>query len=825
MTERDAILIVDDNERLVETLCAFAEERGYATRAAHTGREGLRALREEPVSLVLLDLVLPDMDGVTVMKEAQRIAPGTDIIMVTGHATLESAIAAVEAGAAGYVVKPLELSRLDALLARVLERRRLQRDNARLEREARERLREAEALLEVSGAVTGTLDLPEALRRLCRTLARLTGADTAAAYVHDRSTDLLLPTAGYRMPKENVGGRPIPLRSQGFFRPVWEFRRPVWSDNIPGDSRFGQGLFQAQQPRSGVLLPLLVGEEVAGAFYVVWWNERRALAERELTLLEHVSAQASLLLRNVRLFEQGEADRRRLATLNEVSRRLSAAHEATEILSLIVEEAPHLLGVEAAAIRLLEGDDLVLAAHTETAAALVTRQRIKVGESLSGRAVAKGEPVAVEDLGEDPRFDVTHRAGALALGFHGFLGVPMTARGRPIGALNVYSKARRRFSAEDIRLLSAFADHASLAIEKARLHAETRAQQTRLAQILESTSDGVMLVGREGQIEAANRRAGDLLGFEPGEVVGVALGELLTGYRSTLRGWDEARASLLALLDSPEPGGDGDLELSRQQRVVHWAARPTRDAEGRTVGFTLTFQDVTQEREVSRMKSDFVSFVTHQLRTPLAGIRWLLELARGEPGLPAEAGSLLRDAEDANRRLISLVNDLLDISRLESGKLTVALGPVDLAELTRSVLDDLAPLVQERGHRVAVEAPDGCPAALADPTLMRQVVLNLLSNAVKYTPAGGAIDICVQRAGESLFWAVRDTGIGIPPEGQGRLFEKFYRADNALTLETEGTGLGLYLVRLIVERLGGRVGCESEVGAGATFKLTLPVSQ
>jgi PAS domain S-box-containing protein len=470
------------------------------------------------------------------------------------------------------------------------------------------------------------------------------------------------------------------------------------------------------------------------------------------------------------------------------------------------------------------GDELVLAARTEGAEAVVSRQKIKVGESLSGRAVATGEPLAVEDLGTDARFDASHRAGALALGFHSFLGVPMTVRGQPIGAINVYSKARRRFSAGDIRLLAAFADHASLAIQKTRLLAETRAQQAQLARILESTSDGIMLVGRAGEVEAANRRAGDLLGFDPADVVGVGFGELLTGYRSSMREWEAARASLLALLDAPERAGEGDLELSAPPRVLHWAARPTRDAAGVTLGFTLTFQDVTQEREVSRMKSDFVSFVTHQLRTPLAGIRWLLELAQGEPGLPAEAGSLLRDAQDANRRLIALVNDLLDVSRLESGKLAVSLGSVDLREVTRSVLDELEPLIRDQGHRLTLEAPDGLPAALADATLIRQVLLNLLSNAIKYTPAGGAVDVRVGRAGENILWAVRDTGIGIPPEGQARLFEKFYRADNAVTLETEGTGLGLYLARLIVERLGGRVWCESEVGAGTTFKLTVPLT-
>ena len=137
---------------------------------------------------------------------------------------------------------------------------------------------------------------------------------------------------------------------------------------------------------------------------------------------------------------------------------------------------------------------------------------------------------------------------------------------------------------------------------------------------------------------------------------------------------------LRVLLQDPDRGGTGDLELRRSGRTVHWTAQPTRDAAGGTVGFTLTLSDVTHERQVSQMKTDFVSFVTHQLRTPLAGIKWMLELAAQTPQVPAEAGSYVEDARAAAERLIGLVNDLLDISRLESGKLTVTLQPMSLAE-------------------------------------------------------------------------------------------------------------------------------------------------
>jgi two-component system phosphate regulon sensor histidine kinase PhoR len=227
-----------------------------------------------------------------------------------------------------------------------------------------------------------------------------------------------------------------------------------------------------------------------------------------------------------------------------------------------------------------------------------------------------------------------------------------------------------------------------------------------------------------------------------------------------------------------------------------------------------------QMREALKMKSDFVSFVTHQLRTPLSGIKWMLELAR-DAQEPDEVDSYVQDARESADRLISLVNDLLDVSRLESGKLQVSLELVDVPALTKSVLDDVAMLVREKGHQLVVDISP-VPEIVADRQLLRQVILNLVSNAIKYTPAKGRIDVRIAQEDRSLNWSIRDSGIGISKASQARLFEKFYRAENALTIDTEGTGLGLYLVRLIVERFGGQVMCDSQEGCGTTFSVTLP---
>ena len=1174
MSGEEAILLVDDDRGVTETLRDFLRGEGYAVEVARTGAEGFRKIRDGAFGLVLLDLVLPDVKGVTVMRDAQELDAPPEFIIVTDRATLDSAVEAVEGSAAGYLSKPVDLPRLGRIVRRVFERRQLLRENARLQEQLTGRLAESEALVEISNAVSSTLDTREALRRICRALAKLLGGDTAAAYLHDPGTDRLVPTAAYHVPKEYVAtlaAATLPLREQGFHDTVWTKRRPVWSDDVGRDPRFSHEMFRGFPHQSGLLLPLLIEDKVAGGFYVVWWKARRSFAERELRMLDQVCKQVGLLLRNANLYEQAERNRQRLEVLNDVSRQLAAVHDTDEVLTLIVHQAARLVKAEAAGLRLLEGDDLVVGARTESAAPLMTRPRIKPGESLSGKVVATGETVVVEDLSQDTTYDPAHKRGAMERGYHGFVGVPLKSHGRILGTLNIYTQGARHFLPDEIALLEALADQASTAIEKARLfretvegqellarlyraaismqsswdrderlraftraarevvgfdrvnvflltpdgtglelvtaeggggvpalllplepgagayhqafesrrpvavlsdedlgrvrpldrahlrhaylrsrrfvvaplvagdrvigvvgadnkpsrrpinalsiepfsmlcqnlaialeesrlYAETRAreqeastlsrglallnqatralqrtlevdrmlvgaldelarafgadaalvnlfaadgsvlrsighwlseeqrralharrggitahvretrqpllirdveerrdmvhpenftrgvksiaalpvigqqgralgvlllyyktpqlfpdtvvrlltsyadqlaaalenaqiyeeaqtQRVRLAQIFDSTSDGILLVGRGGDIQAVNERAGDLLGFDAGRAVGTPLADILAKLGRSAPEAEPGLAALRALRDDPERGGAGALDLRRHGRVIHWVGQPPRDAAGATIGLTLTLQDVTHEREVSQLKSDFVSFVTHQLRTPLSGIKWMLELAGQTSDISEELMSYLRDAGDSADRLIGLVNDLLDASRLESGTLKMKPEPTGLTDLTQSVLDELAPLLRARGHRMSVVGAETAPRVLADPQLLRQVILNLTSNAIKYTPTGGSVTVRIGREDGAARWAITDTGVGIPRVAQSRLFEKFFRAENAPTIETEGTGLGLYLVRLIVERLGGRVWCESEEGRGSTFLFTLPLSE
>jgi signal transduction histidine kinase/DNA-binding response OmpR family regulator/putative methionine-R-sulfoxide reductase with GAF domain len=995
--EGETILLVDDDPDVATAVEEFLQRAGHVVAVAHTGQEALDVLHGGSIALLLLDLGLPDMDGVEVMRKAQSGDAGPDVVVVTAHASLASAIAALESGAAGYVEKPVDLDRLGTLVRNVLGRRRLARDNRVLLEQLAARQRESEALEAISSTLVSTLDFQEALRRICRELARLVAADAASAYVLDRASDALAPLAGYHVPKgllERLGSTSLPLTELDPRLPLWRERRPVFSDDVAGDSRFDHPAFRIVPHQAGLLVPLVLDGEVAGAFYLAWWTERRRFTAHELGMIERVSGQVSLFLRNVRLYEQAERSRRRLETLNQVSRRLAEVHDTDAALTLIVEEATRLLGGDAAGLRLIEGDELVMRAHTRDAEPLMSQPRLPAGQYLAGRIVSTGQPVVLEDLTADPDLHPEHRRSALRLGYHGFVGVPLRAQGHTLGTLNIYTRRRHRFPSDEVSLLAAFADQASLALVEARLYAEARArereaallydvatalgssveidrvldlvcaktvevlgsdaagilgysevnheltyirdlnvdpelvagvvirsgegvagrayserrtvwtrdfrrdpsvsyaaatgrlvaagrtralmaapmlsrggvqgvlvahffesrdataedlrilstlahhaaiamdnarlldeaqrQRNHLAQIFDATSDGMMLITRDGQIVSANRRAGELLAFDPAALSGLGLTGLLAGHFASGADYYEAVTPLQSLLDDPDRSGEGDLDLPVTRRILHWVGRPTRGPSGAT-GLTLTFHDVTQDREVSRMKSDFVSFVTHQLRTPLSGIRWLLEVAAQSGGVTAECAGYVQDARGAAGRLIALVNDLLDISRLESGKVLLASRAVDLGELTGSVVGELESLLRDRGHRLSVRGADTVPAITADAQLLRQVMINLVSNAIKYTPPGGEIVIGMSRDGGEVAWSVTDNGIGIPKDGQRRLFEKFYRADNVLTVETEGSGLGLCLVKLIVARLGGRVWCESEEGRGSTFSFTVPL--
>ena len=431
-----------------------------------------------------------------------------------------------------------------------------------------------------------------------------------------------------------------------------------------------------------------------------------------------------------------------------------------------------------------------------------------------GRTWEMHDAAWIVDVTKEPKF--SRRESAAAAGLHAAFSFPMLLDGDVVGVVEFFTSMVLQ---SDPAILKMFA---ALGQQLGEFVGRTRAQE-QLEHFFTMSGDLLCIANFNGYFARVNASWNRLLGYTTTEL-------LSQPYIEFVHHEDrEATAAAEASLRRGETLNAFENRFRRRDgsyRWLQWTATPRLD-EQLIYGVAHDTTDrkllEQQTEETLKMRNDFVSFVTHQLRTPLSGIKWMLELA-AESADPEEQSSYIGDARESADRLIGLVNDLLDASRLESGKLQLSLEPVEIRELTDNVLADVATLVHEKEHVLTVQSDANIPEAILDRQLMRQVILNLTSNAIKYTPPGGQIDIAMSHNGQTLSWSIRDSGIGISLEARKRLFEKFFRADNAHTVDTEGTGLGLYLVRLIIERLGGTIACESEEGRGTLFQFTLPIA-
>ncbi len=256
------------------------------------------------------------------------------------------------------------------------------------------------------------------------------------------------------------------------------------------------------------------------------------------------------------------------------------------------------------------------------------------------------------------------------------------------------------------------------------------------------------------------------------------------------------------------------------------SAVPLKDENGDIISAMAVFEDITKEKEVDRMKTEFISLSSHQLRTPLTAMKWFLELLlAGDTGpLTKEQREYLTNVELSNERMINLVNSLLNVSRIESGRIIVDPVPTRLDELVQEVVTDLKAKIEERHQNIVVTVEDNLPLINVDRKLIRQVYLNLLTNAVKYSPKKSKIKVHISKKEDAVVSEVADKGFGIPKEDHKKVFSKFYRGGNAIKLDTDGNGLGMYLVKAIIESSQGSIWFESEAGEGTTFWFSLPLA-
>jgi signal transduction histidine kinase len=390
--------------------------------------------------------------------------------------------------------------------------------------------------------------------------------------------------------------------------------------------------------------------------------------------------------------------------------------------------------------------------------------------------------------------------------------VALRHENRYFGVLWAAYKKQKVFGEADLRFISTLASQAALAVANIRLFLAVDAGRRQLETILNSTPDPVLVTDAANRLILANPAASQLF-----NVV------IRRGERQDLQRTIQIRPLYDLLQSSSEDGRTSEIKMPDGRTYLATASAMT--ADNRTVGRVCIMRDVTQLKEIDTLKSEFVSTVSHDLRSPLTlmrGYATMLEMA-GE--LNEQQKSYVRMIVQGVENMSKLVNNLLDLGRIDFG-VGLQVESIPVLDIVEKVTGGLQMHAKEKDISLSVEIPRDMPQAVeADQALLHQAVYNLVENAVKYTPKGGEVTINLLSDAEALTFAVRDSGIGIQPQDMKRLFEKFYRGTHREALAQRGTGLGLAIVKSIAERHGGKVWAESELGTGSTFFLQVPLTQ
>jgi len=534
--------------------------------------------------------------------------------------------------------------------------------------------------------------------------------------------------------------------------------------------------------------------------------------EQVLRVIERALAEARLRRERDELAKQLAQTRRQmdrhlqeLAAIYTVGKTATAMLDVEQVLAQVVEAATNITRAEEGWLLLLDesADELYLRASKNVDESAARGLRVRAQDSLLGRVVKSRRPVLL--TGPEPQ--KVHAAYLVKA----LLFVPLTVPpDRVIGVLGVSNKTSdRTFTEHDLFLLSTMADYAAIAIENAQLFSEAEAERRQLEAILRGTADAVIVLDQDRRVLLINPAARRAFNIELPTVAGRTLLECI--HSQTLLDWFKVPPAIGRPTRAEVPLTDGRT-LQAQISVI----------EG--VGYAVVMQDITHLKELDRIKSEFVSVVSHDIRSPLTTIRGYMELLERVGPLTPQQAEFLARIEQSMATITDLIGDLLDTGRIEAG-LDQEAALVQLDDVVMRGVQALRLSAEAKQHTLSCDIAPGLPPLMGNARRLEQLVTNLLSNAIKYTPEGGAIQVTLKAEGAYLMLRVTDNGIGVPPEDQPHIFEKFYRVQSEATADISGTGLGLSIVKSVVERHGGRVWVESAPGQGSAFIVLLPVRQ
>lgn len=514
-------------------------------------------------------------------------------------------------------------------------------------------------------------------------------------------------------------------------------------------------------------------------------SQEKAHQRKEWVLNESRKTNASMQLRMDEL-----------EVLAQLGRAVTSLLELDSILSAVVDAAVQLTNAEEGSLLLLdeETNELYMRASRNFQEEFVRTFRLPISDTLAGSVVSSGQSVLMDE-------DTPQKIKTSYL-VQSLIYVPLQIQGHVIGVLGVDNRhAIKSFSAHDVQLLNTLAEYAVVAMENSRLYATTIQERNKLETILTRIQDGVIVIDKDERLVLINQAAQAALNLTEASYRGRPISEVV-----------QQQPNLLELIDVTGQRLSNRSEFSAEDgRVFSVQLTPIPE-----VGTVLTLYDITYLRKLDRIKTEFVSAVSHDLRSPLTAILGYVELMERAGPINDMQRDFVRRVQAGVQSITNLVNDLVNMSRIEAG-FDARKESLDLARIMTLSADAVQKVIQEMNLSFSLQISSNIPVIFGNPVQMRQMIEYLLDNAIRYSQPGGRIEVSGGVEMNQIILRFSDTGMGIPAADLPHIFEKFYRTSNS------GTGLGLAIVHSIIKNHNGRIWVDSVAGKGSTFTVVLPL--
>jgi PAS domain S-box-containing protein len=674
--------------------------------------------------------------------------------------------------------------------------------------EQRASVQRERALYDAAERVARELEAAPLLDAIAEAAASALAAD-AVAVLAPRASEHVALAAAHALPEAIAHAlhERLPQAADVVTRCARE-RRVLAASDVSSDDRFGdewRHALSASGLRALLAVPVHAAAPSPSAVVLAFYGARRTFTDDDVAAAQRFGEAAAGALARSSAYEAERGARILAQQLASTGSRIATELDPATVIDEVVQRASELLAADAASIRLVDGEELVLQSATGDGVAHLIGHRAPTTSLLSGDVHQSRSPIAVAGAGTEEHY--RDADPVLAAGYAAYLGVPLVdPAGAVHGVLSLYAREPRTWRDDEVRAVAALAANTAAALSNADRFTSVAEDRERSYAILANIADGIVAVDRDGNVVLWNAAAERITGVPGTEAVGRPPAQVLG------RDLEVADAEPGRLV--PITRGSEEVWLSVTEAVM-------RDPAGVVAGRIYAFRDISADRFVEEMKSEFVSTVSHELRGPLTSIYGFAETLMREDVLfdEGERRTFLRYIADESLRLTSIVDTLLNVARLDAGDLQVNLQPTDVREVASEVVSGIERTARD-GLAVVLELPDTPLAASADPDKLRQVIAALVDNAVKFSPNGGTVTIAAARTQAGVEVRVVDEGIGISHAEQERIFRKFYRGGAAAT----GTGVGLFIAEKLVSAMGGRIGVESEEGQGSRFAFELPAA-